>query len=472
MPRRHLDAKLFDKLLRDGELTAAEKRELAWHLLDACPDCAEVADVEWQLAGEDQAPAEPLRGRQIPAVRVSEGKGALCSPAGDSDEPISFDRIHERMATSMSDLFQQKDEAPALLEELLSYPEKRQRLLVRNNPRFQTIPLVELWLNRVSDVGLDEPEAAEETTEIVLELIDATEPAAMGHEILEDLRGRAWAFRGNFRRIRGDFRGAAQAFQAAQDHLERGTGDLWETARLYGLKSTLFRRQGRLDEARELIQKAIAIYLATEELHLAGRAMISQANLLNAQGHPDQAIRVLKDALGMIDSEREPHLLLVGQQNLVAFLNELGRNEEALALLPKVRRQSVEAGSRFDLLRFRWLEGKILLGLGHASRAEAAFLEVRKGFTELEVGYDVAAVSLELAALYLRQGRTAEIKQIAAEMVPLFESRDVHQEVIAALILFKRAVEMETLTARMVEEVSNVIERSRTRPRPRIEEPS
>ena len=129
-------------------------------------------------------------------------------------------------------------------------------------------------------------------------------------------------------------------------------------------------------------------------------------------------------------------------------------------------------GRRIDLLRLRWLEGKIQLGLGHEARAESAFLEVRKGFAELEMGYEVAAVSLELSALYLRQGRTAEIRQLAEEMVPIFESQDVHKDTLAALFLFKKAVDMETLTARMLEEVSGVLHRSKGRPRPQAEEPS
>jgi len=173
-----------------------------------------------------------------------------------------------------------------------------------------------------------------------------------------------------------------------------------------------------------------------------------------------------------MDPERDPRLTLVAHQNLISLLTDLGRYEEAQAMLPKVRQRSVELGRRIDLLRLRWLEGKIQLGLGHEARCESAFLEVRKGFAELGIGFDVAVVSLELAALYLRQGRTAEIKQLAVEIVPIFESQDVHQDTIAALLLFKKAVEMETLTARMLEEVSGVLHRSKRRPSPRAEEPS
>jgi len=295
----------------------------------------------------------------------------------------------------------------------------------------------------------------------------------MGCEILDDLRGRAWAYRGNCRRIRGDFRAAWEAFHEANRCVSQGSGDLLEMARLYDLESTLCRAQRRSGEARNLIEKAISIYISTDEQHLAGRTMVSQSLLLSEEGQFKQAILVLKEALERIEPAREPHLVIVAQHNLMSYLTQLGRYEEAQAMLPKVRRLTAENYSRYELMRLRFLEGKIQLGLGHESRAEAAYLEVRKGFAELEVGYSVADVSLELAALYLRQGRPAEIKQLAAEMVPLFESRDLHQEAIAALMLFKRAVEMETLTARIVQEVSGVLQRSNTLPPSQVfEDPS
>jgi tetratricopeptide (TPR) repeat protein len=186
----------------------------------------------------------------------------------------------------------------------------------------------------------------------------------------------------------------------------------------------------------------------------------------------DQAAELFERGLGMVDAQQEPRLLFVGHYNMMLCLTEQGRFDEAMAMLPKVRRLTVESGSRFDLLRLRWTEGDILRGFGHEARAEAAYLEVRKGFIEEGIAYDAAAVSLTLAALYLRQGRHPEIKRLAAEMVPIFQSRDVHQEAIAALLLFRRAVEMENLTQRLIEEVSEVVRRSQGKPAPPPEQPS
>ena len=50
------------------------------------------------------------------------------------------------------------------------------------------------------------------------------------------------------------------------------------------------------------------------------------------------------------------------------------------------------------------------------------------------IGQSVA--SLDLAALYAAQGRTAEVRRLAEEMLPVFTSRRIHREALAALIVF------------------------------------
>ena len=63
-------------------------------------------------------------------------------------------------------------------------------------------------------------------------------------------------------------------------------------------------------------------------------------------------------------------------------------------------------------------------------------------------------VSLDLALLYLRQERNAEICRLAEEMFPLFEAQDVHREALAALRLFQEAARREEVTAEMVQELA------------------
>ena len=85
------------------------------------------------------------------------------------------------------------------------------------------------------------------------------------------------------------------------------------------------------------------------------------------------------------------------------------------------------------------------------------------------VGFDAALVSLDLAALYARQGRTDEVKRLATEMVPIFESRDVHQEALAALLLFREAAEAEQVTLGLVDRIVTFLQRARLDPELRFQ---
>lgn len=460
MGHRHLDPKLLDRMLQ-GEAGPEEIRDLALHLIEVCGECGEVADLEWPASVQEEAGPPGVR----PAAASHSAEPAL--EPGALDDSI-FDRVRERVRGSVKVVQRQQREATALAAELLRHPVERQRILVRNDARFRSLAVAELLLAEVWTVGFDDPAAAHAQADVALDLLDGfTEESPLG-AVAQDLRARALAYRGNLRRMTSDFQGAEEELGRAFQLLQQGSGDPLEKARWLDLMTTLRIGQRRFVEAGDLIERAIRIYHAADERHLTGRAMISLASALQEQGELARAVEVLEGAVRLVDGTQEPRLLLVAEHNLASLLVDLGEHERAASLLPQIRQAAVGAGSRFDLLRFRWLEGTVLQGLGREARAEAALLEVRKGFLELGVAYDSAAVSLELASLYLRQGRTSELKDLAAEIIPVFQSRDIHQEAYAALLLFQRAVEMETLTIRMVEEVSEVLRRVRGRSRPDV----
>jgi tetratricopeptide (TPR) repeat protein len=116
------------------------------------------------------------------------------------------------------------------------------------------------------------------------------------------------------------------------------------------------------------------------------------------------------------------------------------------------------------LIRLRWVEGKIANDLERFEEAEPALREARDAFVERGIGFDAALVSLDLAALYARQGRTEEVKRLATEMVPIFESRDVHEEALAALLLFKEAAEAERVTLGLLDQIAAYLKRARLDP--------
>jgi hypothetical protein len=100
-----------------------------------------------------------------------------------------------------------------------------------------------------------------------------------------------------------------------------------------------------------------------------------------------------------------------------------------------------------------WCGGRIAAAAGPAAAAEASFRQAREGFIAEGMGYETALVSLDLACLLAEEGRLPEVRQLAAEMLPVFESRDVAAEAHAALYLFAQAAWSEGVTQELVAEV-------------------
>lgn len=279
-----------------------------------------------------------------------------------------------------------------------------------------------------------------------------------------DLKAEAWSYIGNARRIRSDLHAASLAFREAEKYLARGSGDPMEAARLLDLKSSFERARRNFEGACRLLTKAIGLYRKAGELHLEGRALISEAYLLRTCGKPEASIQVLRRAESLLDPQEDPLLWFLLKKNLLLFLTECGRLRDAQELLPEVRELGKVHGSRLERLRLLWTEGLLRKGLGQSELAAEVLSQVRDGFSAQGIGYDVALVSLDLAALYLESGRTEEARQLATESIPLFTSRGVHREALMAWNLFREAAGRDALTLGLVQEVASRIRQSQSRP--------
>lgn len=143
-------------------------------------------------------------------------------------------------------------------------------------------------------------------------------------------------------------------------------------------------------------------------------------------------------------------------------LAKAGHFAEARSFVSKLRAVVQAHGGRLDHLRVRWVEARIAAGLGERDRAREGFEGVRQEFLDLEMMFDAALASLELAVLSIEEGRTSEVKVLAAEMVVVFEAQQVQREALAALVAFQKAAERETASAALAREVAAMVVRART----------
>jgi transcriptional regulator with XRE-family HTH domain/tetratricopeptide (TPR) repeat protein len=282
------------------------------------------------------------------------------------------------------------------------------------------------------------------------------------------LKGFVWAFIGNALRVGGDLPAAAGCFATAwklwQDGASAASSSLGEW-RLLDLEASLCRGRRRFDAALDRLQQALAMAPAGAK----GRILVNKASTLEQAGKYQAALDALCEAAPLVDAGLETRLGIVVRFNRIVLFCHLNRHSQAVSDLADLRRLALEMGNKLDLLRLRWLEGRVAAGLGGPDEARSAFEEVREGFEKRRLAYDTALVSLELAILDLAAGRTAEVRTVAQQMVWIFSAQEVHREALAALALFREAVEAETVTVDLARRVLDYLEQARNDARLRFD---
>lgn len=438
MPRIHPKTEAINALV--GRLPGEERRLLR-HAL-GCPSCREA--LFGALAAEMDRPA----GR------------VLAWRAAGHDYGRTIDGVLEACRPRLCEAAREQAEAPALLAELLRHPAERREVLLRNSARFRTLSVCDLLLHASREEVQRDAVASEALARLALLLADLLDAERAGPRILADVRGRGWALVGNARRVLSDLRAAEEAFASGEAYLREGTGDRVELARLLAFKASLRRYQRRFAEASSLLRRSLSMALEVGDRQLAGEVMVARAIVCKQVGDPAEAIDLLRRAGEVIEAEAEPRLALAARHNLIELLVEEGRLLEAQALLARSRdlyRRHAELRVR---LRLVWVEGRIARDLGRLTEAAGLLGQVRQGFIEQGIGYDAAVVSLELAAVHARLGRTGEVRRLAEEMLPIFRSREVHREALAALIVFQQAAQSESATLDLVEEIAAYLRRA------------
>jgi tetratricopeptide (TPR) repeat protein len=430
LEHKHLDAAALDRLLALDR--TAEQNDLLFHLMSVCPGCR--AQTGWLLELHQANALPPL-----------------------------FGPLDTALARSRA-------EAPGLLEELAPLDPQERLARLHADPRFVSWGLCELLVRQSCQTAAEQASEAVHLADLavqVAEMIQGGEPFEVSW--VDQLRSLAWAALGNARKVRGDLSGAERSFDKADAWWTSGTTDsedaLGYEPLLLDLKAPLRSAQRRFPEAIKLLDRAVSLFLEGEpafrDPHLAGRSLISKAGALIEMGESESAIQALKKANGLIDPARDPRLLLCVRHNLVDNLSKIARHTEAAALLPNLRVLAATHGSALDHLRLQWVEGRVAAGLGHHDQARHLLTDVRQTFLTTGNAFEAALAALDLAISYLAEGKTAEVRTLADEMVTVFRDLHIDREPLAACLLFQEAARQETATTDLAREIAASLARTR-----------
>lgn len=223
--------------------------------------------------------------------------------------------------------------------------------------------------------------------------------------------------------------------------------------------------QGRYDEARRLLDEAAVLSRAAGEAPAHARVLSKRAILESRVGNFPQAAEAQRQAMSVLQGTGDERRYLEAAINLALILSEGGSGTEAAGLLaehePDFRRQGL-----WDLPRAQSIRGRIALALGREAEAEPLFLAARAELVRQHEPVLAAVASLDLAVLYLAQGKTADLRRMARLMGSIFESAELESEALAAVVLFQRAVEAESVTEAAIRAWRRQLEVGRPKRRP------
>lgn len=412
-----------------GRLAKTERQRVFFHLLHGCQHC---------------------RNEMSPLVRVMFRPGQVEPPPDDDPD---YDGAIGRAFTKVLGWKEERD------RERDDSDLKLALLLVGAPPLdddFWTWGLCEVLLEKSWSLRHEDPRGMLRLAGLAVEAADRLQPERYGMRSTFDLRTRAWGEYANACRITDDLVQADRAISRALELHKQGSGSDLLRARLAELAAGIFSHQRNFDAALKAIDLAFTTYRKHGNTEATLRALVKRGIYTGRSGDPEQGLHLLAHALR--ETAEGSTLRFQVLHNILLFRVELGDFRGANLLLFEMRPlYAVHAGT-VDLSKLRGIEGMIAAGLRDWERAERAFQQARQEFQARGQFYHAATLGLDLAEIWLRQGRTREMKALILETLDVFRSRYVARESIAALLMLRDALDRDVATIELLAMVKMVLE--------------
>jgi tetratricopeptide (TPR) repeat protein len=325
--------------------------------------------------------------------------------------------------------------------------------------RFRGPPLCLALLRRSLDMRRRDPDEMLKLATLAAESARELRPEEWGEHRAADLCARTSAELANARRLAGDLVRADEDMRRAFDHFAQGSRDPLLSARLLALRATLLCDHRRFAEAQDLLERAEAIYKDFGEGGEATRILVKRGLYAGYAGQVERAIGLLSAAVAVIDERAEPELALDAAHSLAVFLMDSGDWRQAAALVSQFRRLYERHGQRIVLIKKTWLEGRVEAARGRLDQGAAALEAAIAELEEVGLGYEAAIAGLDLAAVQLRLGRTQAAVRLIGRSAETFVALGIGREALAAVVMLRDAVEQETASEGIVQEVARFVRR-------------
>ncbi len=472
---RHLDAETL-LMIVEGKLPPRVLLQHMWdHLRELCPQCREAMEGLSEELGMANGSGEGLP----ETSRQGSAPGSLDDHLGppDTDIPCSLETSGQEDSTyskafeaaalvarqKASDIETERRNARRDLDELLAMEPSEWTDRVRNAyTRFRSRALAEEMLACSADLIRENPKKGRQMAELVEDVV-ARIPGSSGQTWVDELKIRAKARQANALRV-GGFRPKADAvFREIHTYLRRESLELEDLPpEVASLEASLRLDQDRFEEALEL--HSIAVRLAQIEGDSPSLAsyLISRAESLRRCERLEEAQKDLNSAVKLLSPDENPHLFAcaIGSQILILF--EAGRYQKAAEIFARHRSYLETHDESWVRIKAVSLRGAVNWGLGRMEEAEACLIEARDRMIASDQIFGASNISLDLADLYLETAQISKLKDLAGDLLTLYQTaqHQYPQGATVALTLFHQASLAERVTKEAIHGLRRTLERA------------
>lgn len=393
--------------------------------------------------------------------QLREFEGALSSTAlWELAEAVRKHRDPPLAIRSLADQLAAEDAAAEqFLTPLLSSPAAFRRANLPGTPNVHSAGVVRKLCTVSRELRERQPMHALTLAASAVSVAEQLPADRYPESLLGELRGNAWLERANVLRYLGRFPEALDALDLAERAFAKTSVPAFATALVHYLRSVIFQKSDRLDEAVRFARQAARTFRQFGENQRYIHAKMVEAGVLFMRADFDPALDLFLSLIPVAKHLGDAETLARLYGNVANSL--LGRDDRATASSYFAQALSLyEAlGLETEKIRTRWSLGRLQLQGGEWNAAVERLRQSKQEFETLGLTSDAALVTLDLVEALLARGEKREVSQLCSGLVKSFTGVGMTGNALTALAFLQEAVSIGSATPVLIRHVREYLER-------------
>lgn len=271
--------------------------------------------------------------------------------------------------------------------------------------------------------------------------------------LIAELRGGAWLERANALRYLGRFAEALDALDIAENAYGRTPVAIFSIALVQYLRSVIYFKTERLDEATRLARRAARTFRQFGEDARYLHAKIVEAGVLFLRNQFTEALELFTSLVAPAKELGDAATIARLYGNMANCLLGLQRRSEASGYFAQAMSLYEALGLETEKIRTRWSLGRLMLSAGDVADGVTRLREAKREFEALGLTSDAAQVTLDMVDALLATGQTSEVARLCAGLVESFVAAGMTGNALTALAYLRQAVASGEADRALVERV-------------------